>query len=342
MSQELGWIYAFNVIVNSILSFFTATFLIWMLIRLLKVKSPRLEMACRMLPFCKVCVDLFLYQQGNWALLHGVNPLLAELGTRQLSVMVNPFIGIQLFMQDWKTFSVADLIALCTQPIWIRTVVLIAISGAFFSSGLLIARIIRTKKRIADMAKNGRSILPLELKPQVYELLKQTRTQLLATSTVTTPCIAGRTIFLPERLVDVLSKEELEAVIVHELAHLRWKDSTLRLIYSWIGALFWWIPTSPWRRRLEELQEEASDAAIRRFEISGVTLAEAILKTARNARQECLQIGFSFLRHQSPFQTRIDKMLQKPTEKSIYWKMIQGCLLGAVFVAILMGKLWIL
>jgi hypothetical protein len=53
---------------------------------------------CRILPFFKISVDLCLCHVSKWALLHGVNPILAEKGTRQLSLLLNPFTGIQFFL----------------------------------------------------------------------------------------------------------------------------------------------------------------------------------------------------------------------------------------------------
>ena len=100
MGQELYWIYAFNVIVNSTLSFFTTLALVELFVRLLRVRHPRAKAICRLLPFCKICIDLCLYHFSNWALLHGINPTLAETGTRNLSIMFNPFTGIQFSMQD--------------------------------------------------------------------------------------------------------------------------------------------------------------------------------------------------------------------------------------------------
>lgn len=40
MGQELYWIYAFNVIVNSTLSFFTTIVLVEIFVRLLRIKHP--------------------------------------------------------------------------------------------------------------------------------------------------------------------------------------------------------------------------------------------------------------------------------------------------------------
>lgn len=118
MESGLYWIYAFNIVVNSTLSFFTSLLLIEGCIALFRVAHPRVKVVCRVLPFIKICLDLCLYHISKWALIHGVNPTLAEKGTRQLALLLNPFTGIQFRMKDGKTFSIADVIALSIDPIW--------------------------------------------------------------------------------------------------------------------------------------------------------------------------------------------------------------------------------
>lgn len=142
----LYWIYAFNVIVNSALSFFTTVFLVECFVSILRIKHPRIRMLCFFLPFCKICLDLHLYSFSNWSLFHGINPILAETGTRQLSILINPFAGIQFGMLDGTTFSLADVIALSIDPFWIKSIVLFVIPIAVLCFAMNLIRIFREKK----------------------------------------------------------------------------------------------------------------------------------------------------------------------------------------------------
>src|SRR5690349_10881624 len=149
MEEQLYWTYAFNIIVNSALSFFTTIFLIELFMFLFRIKHSRMKAICRALPFFKICLDLCLYHFSNWALLHGGNPILADTGTRQLSVMLNPLTGIQLSMQDGKTFSIADVIALSIDPFWVRVIVFIAGMGSVIAIALRWIQVLREKQSVS-------------------------------------------------------------------------------------------------------------------------------------------------------------------------------------------------
>ncbi len=338
---ELYWIYAFNVIINSTLSFFTTIVLIEIFMRFLRIKHPRVKAICYLLPFCKICIDLCLYHFSNWALLHGVNPTLAETGTRNLSIMVNPFTGIQFSMQDGKTFSVADIIALSTDILLIQAIVSIAIAGAIIACTWRLIRIFRAKRCIDLMLRNATVIDWPNLNSCLAEWMKQEGVQCASTSAVDAPCITKKTVLFPVRLLNDLSQEEVEAIIAHEVAHLHWRDCSLRLAYSLIATVFWWIPTEWWQRRIEEMQEQASDSMIHRFGISRFALAEAVLKTARNARGMPSKLSCSFVGRRLSLTNRMGMILQEPMQRTLKWETIQYGLLGLSLLSILLGKLWI-
>lgn len=341
MGQELYWIYAFNVIVNSTLSFFTTLALVELFVRLLRVRHPRAKAICRLLPFCKICIDLCLYHFSNWALLHGINPTLAETGTRNLSIMVNPFTGIQFSMQDGKTFSVADVIALSARHLFIQAIVSIAIAGIIIACTRRLIRIFRAKKCINLMVRNATVIDWPNLNCCLAEWMKQKGVQCASTSAVDAPCITKKMILFPARLLGDLSQEEVEAIIAHEMAHFHWRDCSLRLGCSLIATVFWWIPTEWWQRRIEKMQEQASDSMIHRFGISRFALAEAILKTARNARGMSSELSCSFVERRLSLKSRMEMILQEPMQGTLKWKAIQYGLLGLGLLSILLGKLWI-
>jgi beta-lactamase regulating signal transducer with metallopeptidase domain len=339
MGQELYWIYAFNVIVNSFLSFFTTIVLVEICIRLLRINHPRVKCIGYFLAPSKICLDFFLYHYSNWALLHGVNPI-AETGTRNLSLMINPFAGIQFSMQDGKTFSLADMIALSMGLSWIRMVVLIAIMGVVIGFIAYGVRVIREKRYVGLIVRLSlpfaRSIVNLPL----ASWLKKRQVRLAVTSFVDAPCIAGKTILFPSALINNLSAEEYEAIIAHEMAHLQWKDCSLRLVYSIVATVFWWIPTSGLQRRIEEMQEMAADLMIHRFGISKIALAEAVVKTAK-ARGVPSKLVFSFVGRRSSFRKRMEMILQEPMKQALGCKAMQYGLLGLSLFSILFGKLWI-
>ncbi len=342
MGEQLYWIYAFNIVVNSALSFFTTIFLIQLFTFLFRIKHPRLQAICRCLPFFKICLDLWLYDFYRWALIDGVNPILAERGTRQVSAMLNPLIGIQLGMQDGKTFSLADVIALSIAPFWIQAIVSVAVVGSIIAIALHLVRIFHEKQYVSSIVQGSRSIPPLKPSSSLAAWVKKRKIIFFASAEITSPCLVGKKILFPAPLTDVLFQDEIEAITAHEISHYHWKDWVIRLVCSLIASIFWWIPSRWWQRRMEEMQEQASDAMIDRFGISPLALAEAVLKTVRNAKEQMpSMLATPFVGRRLQIQRRMQRILSSPIQPATKWRAVQYGFLICSLLSILFGRLWI-
>jgi len=68
---------------------------------------------------------------------------------------------------------------------------------------------------------------------------------------------------LPKRVVASLTDQELEAVLLHEVAHIRRRDNLASLFQSWLGCVFWFHPAI-WLidRYLLEEREGACDEEV--------------------------------------------------------------------------------
>jgi beta-lactamase regulating signal transducer with metallopeptidase domain len=89
----------------------------------------------------------------------------------------------------------------------------------------------------------------------------------------------GATILLPAELVERLPAPELDAILAHELMHLRRGDDRYRWLEFAIVTAFWWCP-SAWfaRRRLHEAEERCCDAdVLRTFPALASHYASALL-----------------------------------------------------------------
>jgi beta-lactamase regulating signal transducer with metallopeptidase domain len=68
-------------------------------------------------------------------------------------------------------------------------------------------------------------------------------------------------LLLPAPLLDQLSREQWDTLLVHELAHLRRRDHWVRWLEFLVLALNWWHPVAWWaRRELREAEEQCCDA----------------------------------------------------------------------------------
>jgi beta-lactamase regulating signal transducer with metallopeptidase domain len=99
--------------------------------------------------------------------------------------------------------------------------------------------------------------------PRVDGLLRRAairrRIRLHLTSDIDSPVAAGLgnpTILLPAKLADHLSERELEAVVIHEIAHLRRRDDWAKLIQRVIESILFFNPAVRWIGRQLDLDRE--------------------------------------------------------------------------------------
>lgn len=84
--------------------------------------------------------------------------------------------------------------------------------------------------------------------------------------------------------VDSLSVDELDAVLLHELAHIARHDQWAGLAVALIRALFWWcLPVGLITRRLGDLREQLCDAHVVASQGHGLNLAAALLNVCEGA-----------------------------------------------------------
>jgi beta-lactamase regulating signal transducer with metallopeptidase domain len=342
MSQELCWIFGFNIVVNSLLSFFTAFLLIKLFLFIFRVRHPRIRAICSLLPFVKICLDVFSYHFSNWALLQGINPLIAEIGTRQLSLMVNPWMGIGLNMLERQTFSLADVIALSVDPVWIRSMVCLVAAGTIVSCSLFFFRLLKSKREVRHLLKSASLIaFPSDINSKLLFFIKKRGMQLGITSALASPCLAGKIILFPASLWNDLSPEMRDAIIAHEMGHFTWRDGALRFLCAAVAAVFWWVPTQWVHSRIAAMQERACDSWIHRFGICKFALANAIVQTANRGRGKRSSLLCSFIERPSSLKRRVEWMMQERAAPSRAIMTIQYGLVGVTFLSILFGKMWI-
>ncbi len=348
MNKDLIWTFAFNLIINSFLTFLTIAILIQMVIYIFRIKSPRVRVILLCIPFLKLALDPFLYDFQNWALLQQINPLEAEIGSRSLLINIgyplNTCFVIGLFVNNVSTFSLADLAVLSLNPLAIRGFVVIIL---LITLGLFLCFALRLYKSVGTLSvivKKSRPLLRPLQNQKLIEKIKRIDSQLILSSEVKAPCAFGvfaKWICFPEELVDKLTQEEFEAIIVHELDHLHWYDGVIRMMVLSLSTLFWWIPTKGWLKQLEYTQEMACDAKIHNFNITPLNLASAMLKTASAAnKRPAFLFSTCFIEKGSVMHRlqALSKVSLKKTNKSEWLKV---SIAGIMATAILMGRFWI-
>ena len=84
----------------------------------------------------------------------------------------------------------------------------------------------------------------------------------------------------PRRIAERLGDEQVEAILAHELSHVRRRDNLAAALHMIVQALFWFHPLVWWvGARLVDERERACDEEVIRLGSEPQVYAESILKT---------------------------------------------------------------
>lgn len=349
-------VFILNIFLNSFLAFFTVAFLIESVIFLFRIQQGRAAAILRMIPIIKLPLDLCLYDFSRWSYAQGINPLNCEEGTRTLSVMLGwpsqiadwLFLpinsGIQLTVPGGFTFTIADLIAYSISPIILKAFAVLLMT---FTLGLAIRKLFLyhcSLTALGSLAKNSQPLCKKMRNSKLSFCIRKCGVKILTSQTLTgSPFVVGlisSVVYIPNYLSKDLSRKEYEAVLAHELEHVRYKDGLVRLTLDFIGTIFWWIPTKWVRDRIEEGQEVGCDAKCRKYGIDSTDLASAVCKSAKYA----INTPNHIFTHQLAKHTilkRVSILLDPPSTRFKKMRFVFVSLaFGIAFLVIFLGRFW--
>jgi len=126
-----------------------------------------------------------------------------------------------------------------------------------------------------------RSATPLELK-----VPDNLRVRILSSPALFEPAVFGivrPVLLLPRGIEGEMSQEQLQAVLVHEVCHIRRRDNLATAIYMAIETLFWFYPLVRWiGERLITERERACDEEVLRLGHDPSAYAEGILHVCKS------------------------------------------------------------
>jgi len=129
-----------------------------------------------------------------------------------------------------------------------------------------------------------------ELRRKVESIAKTLELRWIPTTVIVPACIppmlwalVGRpTLILPQALWERLDDDERDAILAHELAHLKRRDEWARRLEAVALGLYWWNPVAWWaRREVERAEEQCCDAWVL-WALPGASAAyaQALVRTA--------------------------------------------------------------
>jgi len=280
----------FNLMLNAVASFWlglTLAVLIWRVAPPARVGA---RIVVLLVPLAKLLWDLRTGIPASsffWASEHGVRH---RLGSFQIGLGVHPW-GPAIEGHLWALHasgrspqSVADLLARALRfrvsvyatSVVSFTVLLISI----LKCGVRSLRLTAFRKRI-------RAQLATSASTEWRAIGRRTVRVHTSRAYQGVPFAAGLLrpyVVLPARLVERLSNDEREAVIEHELGHIRHFDLALLLPLEFVCDLFWFVPGVSWlsARQRGLLEQRADDCAVAAG-IAAKSLASALLVAAELA-----------------------------------------------------------
>jgi uncharacterized protein (TIGR03435 family) len=147
--------------------------------------------------------------------------------------------------------------------------------GAVWSLGFLAVVLLRCRgwRRVRATVREGTPIdLPIAI-------------PVLATPGVAEPGVVGfvrPVLVLPAQLLQQLNPQQLDAILVHELCHVRRRDNFFAAVHMVVEAIFWFHPLVWWvGSRMVKERELACDEEVLRMGCEPTDYVEGILKVCR-------------------------------------------------------------
>ena len=158
---------------------------------------------------------------------------------------------------------------------------------AWIAGSLALLTIWMVRWRRLNAAISGNSVSTGGREFETLQRLTQragvsSRIELVLSESTLEPGILGIShpvMVLPERISERLSDSQLEAIIAHELCHIRRRDNLAAALHMLVEALFWFHPLVWWTgARLVDERERACDEAVLAAGSEPQAYAEGILK----------------------------------------------------------------
>ena len=142
---------------------------------------------------------------------------------------------------------------------------------------------ISASKRDAVRSDRGREVEALRRMERIARISRPT--EVLLSKASLEPGIVGIShpvLLWPERISGYLEDGHLDAILAHEVMHVRRRDNLISTIHMLVEAVFWFYPLVWWLgTRLVDERERACDEAVLELGNDRHTYAESILKTCK-------------------------------------------------------------
>ena len=318
----------FSLFINSIFSLFSGLCIVGFFIWFFRVSTGPWKLFLLSLPFFKIVFDCIYSASVNSILLAGLDVFSLPQGYERMLFLggalryyILPEFTFSFLVgsidQEEFVASVGDFLATWLSRELSLTFLFILLMGiTIISLGLLSIRLWATMKFESRRRRDHQQAKTIRHEKLRYRTV-DIYTSGFFTGTPFTGGIFRPYICIPKDSLEKLNSCELEAVLKHELGHVRQFDLVVTLVIQILGDLFWFIPGYRWlNRRVDRLREIVADQVAVRNGANPELLASALIALKETSDMNKPAVLYStFFREKSLLQLRIQNLLGKNCEK---------------------------
>jgi len=206
--------------------------------------------------------------------------------------------------------------------LWIDQNLPLLVNFWFLGVLLFLFRLVNSLSEIRSLRKSSSLVTDFQLEKVLYRMAGKMginpNIQLRTTNSGVSPLTFGTfkpIILLPAGLLLQLSPAQLEAIIAHELAHVKRNDYLVNLLLSGLEVIFFFHPCYWWMNNtLKELRENAADDLVMKAGIEPKNLATSLAEVLNFAKQNPPELALAAGKKRNPTLQRIKRMLGYPAQ----------------------------
>ena len=205
---------------------------------------------------------------------------------------------------------------------WIEMQLPLLVNIWFLGALLFLFRLFNSLSEVRTLRKSSSDPQDFQLEEMLYRLMGKMNisknVEIRLTSYGVSPITFGYLkpiILIPAGLIFQLSPVQLEAIIAHELAHVKRNDYLINLFQSALEVIFFYHPCYWWMNQtVKELRENAADDLAVQIGVVPKELAYSLAEVLNFAKQNPPELALAAGKRRNPTLQRIKRILGHPAQ----------------------------
>jgi bla regulator protein BlaR1 len=226
--------------------------------------------------------------------------------------------------------------------IWIEHNIPMLVNLWFLGALLFLFRMVNSLSEIRNLRRSSSPVDDFQLQKTLYRLVGKmgirADVQLRISDSGVSPLTFGvvkPVILFPAGLLFHLSPAQLEAIIAHELAHVKRNDYLANLLLSGLEVMFFYHPCYWWMNStVKELRENAADDLVVNAGIEPKSLATSLAEVLNFARRNPPELALAAGKQRNPTLQRIKRILGYPSQNYPQTPIISIPMLLTLFLSV--------